>query len=341
MKPDRTLINLTNDFRSSYLRRGSFVSLIGARIGQAILAVLGASIIVWALLPLAPGDPAIRTLQARGVENPSQLEIAATREELDLDQPKLVQYFVWLRRAVQGDLSISYQSGKPVLREIGERLPATILLATVALGFSVLLSISAALLSAAFVGQSPDKLIQLLTQAGSAIPSFLLGLLVLQFVVVGFGWGTVVSSSSLSDVWLPALCLSIGRSADWAQLLRANLLDAMNARYALVATARGATRWRVLWRYALPNALLPFLTVVCIGIGSLLGGAAIIETVFSWDGIGSYAVRAISARDLPVVQGFVIVSTIAFISASLLVDILSAVVDPRLRPERISVRGGR
>lgn len=329
------MIKTSKIFRARYLKRGSPAALIGARIGQAILAMLGASVLIWTLVPLAPGDPAMRVLQARGVENPRPVEIEATREELNLDQPRLVQYFAWLANAVRGDLSVSYQSGKSVSREIGERLPATILLAAVALVFSIVLSLSAALLSAAFVGRFPDKIVQLLTQAGAATPSFLLGLLVLQFVVVGFGWGTVVSSSSLSDVWLPALCLSIGRASDWAQFLRANLLEALNARFTLTAIARGATSWRVLWRYALPNALVPFLTVVGIGTGALLGGAAIVETVFSWNGIGSYAVQAIAARDLPVVQGFVLVGTLAYIGASLLVDLISAMVDPRLRAEKI------
>lgn len=139
----------------------------------------------------------------------------------------------------------------------------------------------------------------------------------------------MLSGDSLHDVWLPALCRPIGRASDWAQLLRANLLEALGAHYTVVATARGATRVRVLVRYALPNALLPFLTVV--GIGSLLGGAAIIETVFTYPGIGSYAVAAITARDLPVVQGFVVVSTFAYVTASFLVDLMSALIDPRLR----------
>jgi ABC-type dipeptide/oligopeptide/nickel transport system permease component len=312
-------------------RRGSLPALIGARLAQAGLAVLGASVLVWALLPLAPGDPALRTLQARGVANPRPAEIAAMRDELKLDRPAVVQYFTWLGRAVRGDLSISYQSGRPVSEEIGRRLPATALLAGVALVFSILLAVAVALTGAAFYGKLPDKIVRLLTQAGAACPSFLLGLLALQFIVVGSGWGHVLSGDSLHDVWLPALCLSVGRASDWAQLLRANLLEALGAHYTVIATARGATRLRVLMRYALPNALLPFLTVVGVGVGSLLGGAAIIEAVFTYPGIGSYAVAAITARDLPVVQGFVVVSTFAYVTASFLVDLMSALIDPRLR----------
>ncbi len=331
MTPDRLAIK---SHRQRFFRRESFPARIFARLAQAILAMLGASVLVWALLPLAGGNTATRILQARGVENPSEIEIEAVRQELNLDESLVNQYFIWLGRAVRGDLSVSYQSGKPVLEEIGARLPATVLLATVALVFAVVLSLFGAISSAAFYEKFPDRAVQFLTQAGAAMPSFLLGLLLLQFVVVAFGFGNVISGSSLSDVWLPAICLAAGRAAEWTQILRANLLEALNARFTLVATARGASRWRVLLRYALPNALLPFLTVVGIGIGGFLGGAAIVETVFSWNGIGSYAVSAIAARDLPVVQGFVVVSTLIFILASLSVDVLSALIDPRLRTEK-------
>ncbi len=318
-------------FPARRARGGGTAALIGARIGQAILAAFGASVLVWLLLPLAPGDPATRILQARGVENPREIEIAAVRAELNLDQPLIARYFIWLGRTARGDLSISYQSGKPVLQEIGARLPATVLLTAVALVFAVAAALLGAILSAAFYENFFDRGIQFLTQAGAAMPSFLLGLLLLQFVVVAFGFGKVIANNSLADVWLPALCLAAGRAAEWTQILRANLLEALNARFVLTATARGASRWRVLLRYALPNALLPFLTVVGIGIGGLFGGAAIIETVFSWNGIGSYAVAAVAARDLPVVQGFVLISTLIYIAASLAVDLIGASLDPRRR----------
>jgi ABC-type dipeptide/oligopeptide/nickel transport system permease component len=320
--------------RERLLRGNLIFSQILTRLAQAILAMLGASIFIWALLPLAGGDTATRVLQARGVENPGALEIEAARRELNLDDSRIVQYFAWFGRAARGDLSISFQSGRPVAEEIAKRFPATALLAVVALVFSIILSVSAAVLSAAFYDKYPDRIISFLTQAGAAMPSFLLGLLVLQFVVVGFGWGKVVSGSSLADVWLPAICLAVGRASDWTQILRANLLEALKARYTLVARARGATRWRVLLRYALPNALIPFLTVVGVGTGALFGGAVIIETVFSWNGIGSYAVGAIGARDLPVVQGFVVVATLIYVVSSLLVDTLAALIDPRIRETR-------
>ena len=308
-----------------------FLRLVLSRIGQAFLAIFGVSILVWALLPLAEGDIAERTLKARGVENPSALEIQAVSKEFGLEKPLVIQYFSWLSKAVRGDFSVSYQSKRPVLTEIFERLPATVLLAFAALMLSLVFSISGAMVSAAFYEKLPDRAIQFLTQASSAVPSFLLGLLLLQFVVVGYGFGNVVANVSLSGVILPSFCLAILIFGSWTQILRANLLEALNSRYALVAKVRGASEQRVLWRYALPNALLQFLTIVGIGTGSLLGGAAIIETIFSWNGIGSYAVQAVAARDLPVVQGFVIFATLIYIVSNLAVDIIVLWLDPRLR----------
>ncbi len=308
-----------------------FLRLIAARIGQSLLAIFGVSVLVWTLVLLAGGDTAERVLQARGVENPSALEIAAVRDEFGLDRPLAAQYFAWLNRAARGDFSVSYQSKRPVLDELAKRLPATVLLAFVALLMSLAFSISGAVVSALFYEKFPDRAIQFLTQASSAVPSFLLGLLILQFVVVGYGFGSVVSDVSLSGAVLPAFCLAAAMFGGWTQILRTNLLEALNSRYALTARVRGASRYRILWRYALPNALLPFLTIVGVGTGGLLGGAAIIETVFSWNRVGSYAAQAVAARDLPVVQAFVIFAALVYIASNLTVDIIALRLDPRLR----------
>jgi ABC-type dipeptide/oligopeptide/nickel transport system permease component len=298
---------------------------------QMLLTLLGASVLIWALLPLAPGDPALRTLQSLGIENPREAEVQAMRRELQLDRSLPQQYVHWLRRALTGDLSVSWQSGQPVTQELGKRFPATALLALVTLLLAITMALILALCSAAFPGRWLDRIVQLLTQLGASLPAFLLGLLLLQFVVIEAGIGRVVASGTLQDVWLPAFCLAIGRAADWAQLLRANLLDAMQARFTLVAAARGASRLRLLLRYALPNALLPLLAVIGTGIGYLLGGVAIIEAVFTWPGLGSYVVSAITARDLPVIQGFVLFSTLTFVLATFVADLLSLWLDPRLR----------
>lgn len=312
-------------------RYPAWLGWLVARLAQTLLTLLGASVLIWALLPFTPGDPALRTLEALGNDNPRPAEVEALRRQLQLDRSLPAQYLTWLGRALRGDLSISWQSGRRVSAELGKRLPATGRLAVVTLLLSVALALVLALVSAAFPHRWPDTAARLITQLGASLPAFLLGLLLLQFVVLRFGVGRVVASGTWIDVWWPALCLALRRAAEWAQILRAGLLEALQARYTLVAAARGATGWRILWRYALPAALLPFLTVIGMGIGALVGEVAIIEAVFSWPGLGSFVVTAIAARDLPVIQGFVLLSTLTYVLASLLADVASWLLDPRLR----------
>ncbi|MGH8932254.1 MAG: ABC transporter permease [Egibacteraceae bacterium] len=305
--------------------------MVATRVGQGLAAALGASVLVWALLPLAPGDPARRVLQARGVADPQPVEIEAARVELGLDQPLPVQYAQWLRRAVRGDLSESYESGQPVLEELRKRLPATALLAGTAIAIAALGALPAALLAAAYRGRWPDALLRGLSLVGAALPAFLVGLFALQVIVLGRGWGRALSDGSPGQVWLPALVLALARIADWSRLLRASLLEALGSGFILVSVARGATRLRVLVRHALPNALLPFLTAVGVGVGALLGGTPIVEAVFTWPGIGSYVVSAINARDLPVIQGFAALAAMAYVATSVAVDVLGGLLDPRTR----------
>ena len=307
------------------------LKIMGLRVIQAVLTVFGASILIWSLLPLTPGDPALKLLEAQGVDAPLPQEIESVRIEWGMDRPLPVQYFQWFKRAIHGDLSTSFQSGKPVTTELGKRLPRTLMLSGTALIIALLLSVSTALIASSYEEQWPDHLIRVLTQIGASMPSFLIGLVILYLVVLKLHWGFVIPRVDFRHVWLAAFCLGIERSANWTQLLRANLLEMLNKRYTLVARARGSSRMRILLKYALPNAALPFITAVGVGIGALLGGAPIIEVIFSWPGTGSFVVESIAARDIPVIQGFVLISTIIYVVMSLLVDILAGLMDARIR----------
>jgi ABC-type dipeptide/oligopeptide/nickel transport system permease component len=304
---------------------------IGKRFLQAVLTALVATVIVWALLPLSPGDPVMRILEARNIHEPNPLQIQTLRDELALDRPLPVQYLQWLGKVVQGDLSVSFRTGTPVLTEIAQRLPATMLLLGTALLASIALALVLALISAGFRGRWPDRAILFYTQVGAALPTFVFALLVLQYVVVGAGVGRVLSNGSPSLVLLPALTIAVDRAAGWTQLLRASLIEAGSANFAQVARARGATRRFVLFRHALPNGMLPFITAIGISIGALIGGAPIIEEIFTWPGLGRYLLQAISARDFPVIQGFVLLSGLAYVGAAFLVDVVAMIIDPRLR----------
>ncbi|MCX6047985.1 MAG: ABC transporter permease, partial [Chloroflexi bacterium] len=267
-------------------------------------------------------------------EDPDPILIAQTRQTMGLDQPLPFQYVQWLGRVVRGDLSISYRSGKPVLAELVTRLPATLYLLGVALVMAIVLSVVAALVAVATQDHWPDRLIRLLTQVGASVPSFLVGLLLLQYLIVGAKIGRVLSNGAMELVLLPAFCLALLKAANWTQLLRANMLEALGANYTLVARARGAKKIRVLLRYVLPNAALPFLTALGVSIGTMIGGAPIIEEIFTWPGVGHYVLQALNARDFPVVQGFVLLSGLSYVAASLLVDSVNMWVDPRIRERR-------
>lgn len=313
----------------------AIIQTLALRLLQASLTLFGVSIITWALLLLPPDDPALRLLQARGVQDPTPEQIVAVREALALDRPWFVQYFEWLQRALQGDLSLSYQSGRPVLEELGKRLPATLVLSGTGLGLAIVFTVLGGMIAAAYAERWPDRIIRNATQISAALPTFILGLLTLRFIVIELGIGRVLSGGQWEYVWLPALCLAVNRAAEWTQLLRASLIESLGSSYVFVAQARGATKFRLLWRYAFPNALLPLLTAIGVGVGGMLGGAAITEAIFTWPGIGSYVLAAINARDYPVIQGFVILMSSSYIIASFFVDSVVILLDPRLRLRRI------
>lgn len=321
--------------RSPILRRGGLAVAVSMRIAQALLTALAASVLVWALLPLAPGDVAERVLLARGVQDPSPAEIEAAREALGLNAPLVLQFFNWLGGVVQGDLGQSFTSQAPVADEIMDRLPATLMLLGLALVVSVGFSLLLALVSAAWRDRWPDRAIRLYTQIGAALPTFLFALLALTFVVVGFQLGRVLSEPSWTAALIPAFIIGLDRAASWTQLLRAGLLHGMASGYAEVARARGASERRILLRHALPNALLPFLTAIGVSIGALIGGAPLIEAIFTWPGLGAYLLEALTARNFPVIQAYVLIAAISYVTAALLIDVVALFLDPRLR-ERVS-----
>ncbi|MFN3644252.1 MAG: ABC transporter permease [Gemmobacter sp.] len=302
-----------------------------SRLAQAALSALGASLIVWLMLPLAPGDPVDMILSARRIEEPTAAQIAELRARFGLDLPSWLRYAHWLAGVVQGDLGLSWRTGAPVAGLLADRLPATLRL--VGLGFVVSLawSLALALVAARWAGRWPDRLVLAYTRVFAAIPAFVLALLVLQFVVVGLGLGLVLSGGAGATLALAALVLGIDRAAGWTQLLRAALLAEMARGPADVARARGAPEGRILRVIALPAGLLPWLTAAGMSLGGLIAGAPVIETIFTWPGVGAELLAALSVRDVPVIQAFVLLAVLGYVGASFLVDGLALWLDPRLR----------
>lgn len=319
--------------------RRRFALRLLQRTVQTAVTLLVASILVWSLTGLTPDDPARRVVAAQNpLREPTPAQIEAVRQELGLDQPVWRQYLIWASGAVTGDLGTSWRTGRPVSEEFRRYLPPTLVLTAASMLVALGVSIPLGLLGAATAGRWPDALVRLLSFVLVSAPSFLVGVLLLQVVVLRWGFGSVVATGGWSTVWLPAIALAAWPAASWARILRGGLLEASSAPFMQVSTARGAGRLRLLVVHALPNTAVPFLAIVGVSVGYLLAGTPVIETVFTWPGIGRFTVESINARDLPVVQAFTLFAVLAFVLSSLVVDLVSAVIDPRLIPTERKTR---
>ncbi|GAB3423768.1 ABC transporter permease [Flindersiella endophytica] len=300
-----------------------------ARLGQGIATIAGAAVLVWSLQLLAPGDPAREVLIARGFDRPTPEQVAATRSALGLDEPAPLRFGRWLLGLVHGDLGTSWATSRPVASEIGERLPATVRLAVVALGLALLIAVPLALVAVAGRGGLVDLVARGVMFVGAAVPSFVVATVVLEFVVLRLGWGTVLADGTWSAAVLPAVPLAVGAAAVWARVLRTVMLGRAGASYVSVARARGASALRRLLVHVLPGAVPALLTAAGMTVGMLLAGAAVVETVFTWPGIGRQLVAAIQARDVPVVQGIVLFGVLAYVVVSTLADAVADLIEPR------------
>lgn len=305
--------------------------LILRRLGQAAITLAGTAVLIFGMLAVTPGDPARTVLAARGVAEPTPPAIAAVRAELALDDPLPVRFARWVGGVLHGDLGVSWRTGRPVSTDVATLLPATLLLAGVAMALAVALALVLGIAAGAAPRRWPDVLSRMITFALIAVPSFVIGVTLLDVVVVRAGLGRIIADGTLATVFLPALVLALSSAAVWSRVLRTSLLEAHAAPYVRVVTARGGGPVRRLLVHQLPHAAAPFLTVIGLGTGALIGGAPIVETIFTWPGLGRYAVLAINARDMPVVVGFTLIAVLAYIVTSLLTDLASAAIDPRLR----------
>jgi peptide/nickel transport system permease protein len=293
--------------------------------------MFGVSVLIFLVLRFTPGDPAERILSQEGEYQADREAIARLRAEWGLDLALPVQYGRWIANVAVGDFGRSFATGRPVVETLAERLPATLQLAALALAVAVALALPLGVLAAANAGGPVDALCRALSLVGASVPSFWLGLLLVWVFAVRLGWLPAIGRGGPQHLVLPAAALGVGVCATQARLLRASLLETLAEQYVLVARAKGVSARRVLWRHALRNALIPSTAALGVSLGSLLGGAAVVETVFAYPGMGKLAVDAISIRDYPVVQAFVILMTLAFALAGLVVDLVSALIDPRIR----------
>ncbi len=307
---------------------------MGAYIARRVLAGLFTlwvvTVAVSLLIHLVPGDP-VRIMYAQSQSTgPEQIE--AKRRELGLDRPIYVQYFNYMVKLLHGDLGKTIRGEQPVLDLLMLRLPNTILLTVAALLVAIVVGGGIGFFSAYFRGTWFDTLGMGVAIAGIAMPSFWLGLLLMFFFSVRLGWFPV-GGTGLASLILPALTLGLVSAAVLARLTRSSMLDVLAQDYMRTARAKGLAEPLVLARHALKNSLIPIITMLGLQVAYMLGGAVVVENVFAWNGVGRLAVQAILQRDFPLIQGFVLLFAVIVIGVTLAVDILYAVVDPRIRYE--------
>lgn len=307
---------------------------IGRRIFQILVVLFGVSFFTFGLTYLSPGDPAeIMLTECGNIPTPELLE--QTRAELGLDQPFLVQYGRWLKGVLTGDMGMSYSMKVPVVDKLTSCFWPTLKLASLSLLIMVVISIPLGILAAICQNRWPDYVVRAITFVGVSIPSFWIGLILLSIFGVTLRWVPVSGGSTdFKSLILPAVTLAIAMSAKYTRQVRTAVLEELHQDYVMGARMRGIKESAILWKHVLPNAMLPLVTLLGLSLGSLLGGTAVVEIIYNWPGMGSMAVKAISCRDYPLVQGYVLWIAILYMGINLLVDLSYNCLDPRLKEER-------
>lgn len=304
------------------------ISYLINRLALSVIVVFGVSILVFSMLHLVPGDPAVVILS----EQASGQDVQQLRHDLGLDQPLWVQYSLYMTHVVHGDLGRSIRLQRPVFELIAGRLPNTLELAVTSLSLATLLGVAVGAISAVRRGRLSDHLVMVGALLGVSLPSFWLGLLLILFFGLRLGILPIAGNQDgLASLVLPAVTLAAVPTATIARLTRSGLLDVLGEDYIRTARAKGLTELAVIVNHALRNSMIPVITVVGVQFGVLLGGAVIVETVFAWPGVGRLLIDAVSARDFPLIQGIMLFISISFVLVNLIADMVYAYVDPRIR----------
>ena len=300
---------------------------IARRFFYSIFVLIGVSVIVFLTLQLVPGDPAIALVG----ENASPQVIAQVRTELGLDQPLPVQYWRWLERILHGSLGKSIRTHREVIVEILDRLPYTMVLALSAVLLSTTLGVLMGILAATNRGRLGDHLTMGFAIVGLSVPGFWIALLMIMFFALYLRLLPVMGAASWQNLIMPAVALSLHSAAQKARVTRASMLEVLGQDYVRTARAKGLSERTTLFRHALKNALIPVTTMIVLQFGHLMCGAVITESIFAWPGIGRLAVQSVQGRDFPVIQGTVLFGALIFLLSNLVVDIVYAWLDPRIR----------
>ncbi|MDZ7751218.1 MAG: nickel ABC transporter permease [Gammaproteobacteria bacterium] len=298
-----------------------------SRLLSALVVVAGVSVLVFLLIHLVPGDP-VEVMLGEGARPADRVEL---ERALGLHQPLPVQLADYFSGLVRGDLGDSLHSRQPVMEVIAGRLPATVVLAVAALVVALVLAVPLGLVAAVRPDSAWDSGAMTFSMVGVSIPNFVLGPLLILLFSVHLGWLPVSGWEGPASLVLPAVTLGTAMAAILSRMVRSALLDVLGEDYIRTARAKGLDELTIVVRHGLRNAALPVITVVGLQLGTLLGGAVITETVFAWPGIGQLTVEAIQRRDYPVLQGCILVISLAYVVINTLTDLAYGVLDPRVR----------
>ena len=309
---------------------GKLTAYITKRLLQLIPVVLGITFLSFAMMRIAGSDAVMELYGDKGAV--AQEIMDAKRGELGLDQPFLMQYGSWLKGLLTGDMGTSYVSGKDVFHTFVSKLPATLLLTALSILATVVISIPLGIWAAVKQNRFTDYFLRVFSFVGNSLPNFFVALLLMQLFSIRWKLLPVISKgTTVQSAILPTLTLAIAMSAKYMRQVRATVLEELNKDYVLGAKARGVRSGVTLWKSVLKSSMLTIITLLALSIGSLLGGTAIIESIFMWDGVGKLAVDSITMRDYPMIQAYVVWMAIIYVVVNLITDILYHVLDPRIR----------
>ena len=303
------------------------------KIGSFLIILLGITFLSFLLSYLSPSDPVEIMMKKKG-NMVSEEVIEQKREELGLNQPLVVQYVNWLKGIVKGDFGTSYKSNKPVLQEIQKCLPYTIKLTLLSMFLTIVISTPLGVLCARYKDGWLDNLLRFVTYLFSSLPSFFLALVLMYCFALKLKWFPVIAKGSTGGIVMPALVLSLTLAAWYIRQVRAIVLGELEKEYIDGLLARGVSETKIMFGHVLRNCLMPLVTLVGISFGTMLGGSTIVESIFTWPGVGKMAVDSITSRDYPVIQGYVVWMALIFLFINALVEISYSLLDPRLRKGR-------
>ena len=301
------------------------------RIIQLIPILFAITFLSYGMMRIAGSDVVTQKMENTGTVVSDEV-LNAAREQLGLDKPFLTQYVVWLGKLLRGDMGNSYVSGKPVFATFISKLPATLLLTAVSIVMTIIISVPLGVLAAVKQNRMTDYVIRFFSFIGNSLPNFFVSLILMYVLAIRLRWFPVIAKDvSLKSVAMPAITLAIAMSAKYLRQVRATVLDELSKDYVAGARARGIRFSVTLWRSVMKASLVTIITLLMLSVGNLLGGTAIVESIFMWDGVGKMAVDAISMRDYPIIQAYVMWMAIIYVAVNLLTDLSYRFLDPRIR----------